>query len=240
MGQDAMDQNVKPWGTASYPQRRLQATWDSESEQSVYDATFYENDRRVLGAATPFVRCFFLRELGEWDSCIDLGCGLGLGLWMRALLDDGKDAWGVDFSDGARATNVLGDRYVHADLTQPLQVNRAFDVVTSWEVFEHLTRDVHGAYLDNIVALQPRLLILSCAGFRVSGRDTGDLDPPLEKQKGRHHHSCMTLRELAETITARGFELDGLRSCIWRQVAKVPRHYRQNTLVFCTPGSELS
>lgn len=148
------------------------------------------------------------------------------------MLQDGKDVVGVDFSEGAHAVQQLGERYVHHDLTQPLELGRRFDVVTCWEVFEHLPREQHAALLNNVDTLDPHVLIMSCAGLRVTGRDIGELDPVYEKQKGRHHFSCMPLREFAELVSARGWVLDGLLSVLWRQVPKLPRHHRNNTLIF--------
>jgi hypothetical protein len=223
--------STNKWGQVKYKKHVLSgAAWDSEKEKHVYDEVFYKNDVDDLRVATPFVRRFMLKELDHWDSCCDLGCGLGL--WVGSLIGDKKDVIGVDFSDGAKEMNILGERYIHSDLTKPINIGRTFDVVTCWEVFEHLPSELHVPLLDNVVALKPKVLIMSCAGMKVTGRDTGELDPPLEKQKGRHHYSCMPLREFAEIVNKSGFQVDGLLTALWRQVPKLPSHYRNNTLIF--------
>lgn len=219
------------WGRVSYDKRVLgKNPWNSTEESKVYDEVFYENDRKDIAVAAPFVRRYFLRDLPGWDSCCDLGCGLGT--WMTTLTADGKDVAGVDFSVGAQASNTLGDRYHHHDLTQPFDLGRTFDVVTCWEVFEHLPREMHAGFMDNVLRLDPKVLIMSCAGMRCIGADTGELDPVVQKQKGRHHYSCMPLKEFASIIVARGFQVDGVLSSVWRQVPRLPNHYRHNTLVF--------
>lgn len=220
------------WGQVTYPKKKLSKNdaWDADLEKSVYDAEFYQADDSDLIAAAPFVRRFMLTELGQWESMCDLGCGTGV--WASTLLASGKDVVGVDFSTGATAGHKLGDRFVAGDITQPLKLERAFDVVTCWEVFEHLPAAQQRDLLANIAALNPRILIASCAGFRVHGTDKGQLNPKLEKQKGRHHYTCLSVRDFAELVMGSGFVVDGILTAIWHSVPKLSPHHRKNTLIF--------
>src|SRR5262249_47743167 len=88
---------------------------------------------------------------------LDLGCAGG-GL-VRSILEDGGFAVGVEGSTHARE-NVHGgwgtipDYLFTADITKPFQLSNGkplkFNVVTGWEVLEHIPEDRLSAVIENI------------------------------------------------------------------------------------------
>jgi 2-polyprenyl-3-methyl-5-hydroxy-6-metoxy-1,4-benzoquinol methylase len=83
---------------------------------------------------------------GDTPSFLDLGCAGG-GL-VESLAVEGWNAFGIDGSDysqarGREAWGRMPERFFTADLTEPfllLQNERVarFDVITMWEVLEHI------------------------------------------------------------------------------------------------------
>lgn len=118
-------------------------------------------------------------DLGRPLRLLDLGCSGGG--FVRECIDDGCLAVGVEGSDYsarmARAEwGVLGGRFLFtADITRPFRVMAvwdgtpsmlSFDVITGWEVLEHIARSDIAAVCANIRSHlgETGLAILSISG----------------------------------------------------------------------------
>ena len=96
-------------------------------------------------AEAPALRRTFARRLRELAGgqppgrLLDVGCGTGL--LVEAALAQGWDAYGVDASAHAveQAQRVLGGR-VRAGTLEQADFGAPFDLVTGFDVFEHLYR----------------------------------------------------------------------------------------------------
>ena len=130
-----------------------------------YDSVWTETwgDMQDLGPVHRHSRRILVdlaKPLGVY-SILDVGCGNGanLALLQRELAT--TDVVGVDISptalDVARA-RVRGELLV-ADLTQPLVLDRRFDLVISSQVIEHLPDD--DAFLANLRRLSSRYVLVA-------------------------------------------------------------------------------
>lgn len=219
-------------GKVSYKRGKLDPeNYDPSFEKTVYDAAYYEHYRELLKAGVPFIRRFFLTVLPPFESVIDIGCGTGD--FIAPMIAEGKDVLGVDFSVGSVEINVLGDRFRNIDITKPFDLGRKFDVLTSFEVYEHIPAGTaEKQYLENIKNIGANYMIISCAGMKVAGKDTGELYPKLEKQWGRRHYNCLTLEDFASRVCALGYEVDGLKTVQWSKTPAIPGYLKHNTVVF--------
>src|SRR5437016_3032113 len=94
-------------------------------------------------------------ELLRPGSVADIGCGVGT--WLAVFQAHGvKDILGVD---GAyvdrRALHIPSGSFHPHDLTQPLPLNRTFDLAMSLEVGEHLPASSAGRLVDTLTGLAP-------------------------------------------------------------------------------------
>jgi 2-polyprenyl-3-methyl-5-hydroxy-6-metoxy-1,4-benzoquinol methylase len=70
---------------------------------------------------------------------LDVGCALGF--FAKLVQDDGLDAYGVDISEYAvsEGKKLLGNKMAVANIEEELPFpNGFFDVITAWDVLEHL------------------------------------------------------------------------------------------------------
>jgi 2-polyprenyl-3-methyl-5-hydroxy-6-metoxy-1,4-benzoquinol methylase len=89
---------------------------------------------------------------------LDLGCAGG-GL-VRSILHDGGLAVGVEGSDFSRVHGraewpIIPDNLFTADITRPFELHRdgaplAFDVITAWDVLEHIEEAGLAGVLANV------------------------------------------------------------------------------------------
>jgi 2-polyprenyl-3-methyl-5-hydroxy-6-metoxy-1,4-benzoquinol methylase len=120
--------------TALHYERRRHNVWD---EEILSDAAehFYRDARRT-------VHDQFLAEVSRRrvpGKLLDIGCGLGV--FMAAAAAAGWDVYGCDTSASwvARARSRVGvDRVVHAGAHAGMFGGRRFDLITLWDVLEHV------------------------------------------------------------------------------------------------------
>lgn len=112
------------------------------------DSTRHEGFNRKLFGLFPEVRL------------LDLGCAGG-GL-VASIIEDGGTAAGIDGSDYSQATRraewgkLPGGILFTADITRPFSLEEddgspaLFDVVTAWEVLEHIPEELVPAMMGNV------------------------------------------------------------------------------------------
>jgi SAM-dependent methyltransferase len=158
----------------------------------------------------------FIMESIALDCVVDVGCGLGA--WLSVFQECGVGrVLGIDgdYVDRDRLKISPTDFRSH-DLTQPLQIDRSFDLAMSMEVAEHLDSEYAENFVDTLVALAP-VVLFSAA---------------IPDQPGEHHVNCQWPAYWAELFYQRGYLLfDHLRLKFW-QNDKVSWWYAQNILLF--------
>jgi 2-polyprenyl-3-methyl-5-hydroxy-6-metoxy-1,4-benzoquinol methylase len=144
---------------------------------------------------------------------LDVGCGAGA--FLAALKGVGWDVWGVE-PGAAAATDTrsrLGPHILHGTLEQVDLPAAAFDLITLWDVIEHLPdpaatlRHIGGLLRPGGVLLiqTPRI---DCPDARIWGAAWSGYDPP-------RHLVVFSGYTLARTLAAAGFasrEVPGLAS----------------------------
>ncbi|MEJ2187779.1 MAG: class I SAM-dependent methyltransferase [Gemmatimonadota bacterium] len=119
------------------------------------------------------------------ESVLDLGCGVGRSL--DYFLEHGVDAIGVENSPLAIRHARNADHIVQANLNDPVDLGRRFDLVWSYEVVEH----IHPQFVDNLMETFSKhadRVVLSAARPGQGGQGHFNEQPPaywIEKFEGR-------------------------------------------------------
>jgi SAM-dependent methyltransferase len=157
-----------------------------------------------------------LEIVGPVRSVVDVGCGLGT--WPRAFNESGiADAWGIDGShvDSARLL-IPVDKFLKRDLSQPLKLDRQFDLVVSLEVAEHLPSDAAETLVESLTRLGSLVLFSAAIPF----------------QGGTKHLNEQWPQYWSKIFEEKGFSLiDCIRRKVWGN-PRVQPCYAQNTLLF--------
>jgi hypothetical protein len=184
-----------------------------------YDARFYAGlAERVSGSAR--VGAPLIMDLLAPRSAIDIGCGHGD--WLHALQLCGvEEILGVDgVHVNPKDLNIPEAAFLAWDLTQPLRVERRFDVALSLEVAEHLPSHCAELFVRSLTALAPAV-VFSAA---VPG------------QGGVQHVNEQWPWYWQERFAAAGYRcLDILRKSLWG-CPDVAAYYQQNLYLFVDPA----
>lgn len=117
---------------------------ESVSLSGFYDCGYYHGDAYEDYAFEKLRRNFlgkvrFVKKFCDSGRLLDVGCALGF--FVKVAEDEGFDAYGIDFSEYAvgEARKMVGDKVVCGDVEKglPFKTN-FFDVVTAWDLLEHL------------------------------------------------------------------------------------------------------
>lgn len=161
----------------------------------------------------PFIRAAL--DLLAPKSVLDLGCGSGLYplLYRHCGV---PDVLGVDGME-TEATVLDAGTYVRADLQQPFDAGRKFDLVVCLEVVQHLHPDATDVVLDTIArhVAEGGTIVFSMA------------EPG---QPGNGHINCRTISEVLDLWALRGWFPDVPQTLGIRAIASMS-WFRRNTLI---------
>jgi SAM-dependent methyltransferase len=185
------------------------------SQQVAYTAEFFEvlqaGSRRSAREIIPTILEFI-----QPQSVVDVGCGDGT--WLSVFQDFGiQDYLGIDgdYVDQA-ILQIPAERFLPFNLSQPIQLDRPFDLVVSLEVAEHLTTEVSAVFVDSLTRLGKVILFSAAIPF----------------QGGVDHVNEQWLDYWVALFEQKGYvAIDCLRRRIW-QNEKVEFWYAQNTVFF--------
>ncbi|MEM3765643.1 MAG: class I SAM-dependent methyltransferase [Candidatus Bathyarchaeia archaeon] len=169
----------------------------------LYDAGYYHGEA-YEDYTFQKLRSHFIHKINSVKKfcysgrLLDVGCALGY--FVKLALNEGFDAYGVDFSEYAikQARKLVGQRVKRADVEKeiPFQEN-SFDIITAWDLLEHL-RDPY-AFLRRIAKF------LKKDGFLfVSTLNYGSLMSKIMKDRwsfitpGYHQTHTITVSDIAD------------------------------------------
>lgn len=98
-----------------------------------------------------------VREYIQFDSVVDVGCGIGS--WLKESLDVGAlKILGIDGNAPEESLLIDKSMFLKAQLDQPLELTDKFDLCISLEVGEHISEEYVEVYLKNLVSLSDVIL----------------------------------------------------------------------------------
>jgi len=180
-----------------------------------YNAEFFAGQRNdSLSSARVVVP--HLLQLCNPRSVADFGSGVGT--WLSAFRELGvEDITGVD-GDYVQTEELLipSNCFHRADLTQPIDLKRRFDLVVSVEVAEHLAENCAATFVDTLTR-HGGVILFSAA---------------IPGQRGTSHINERWPTYWQELFQSRGHEcIDCLRDIFWTD-ERISWWYRQNMLLF--------
>ena len=192
--------------------KRLLAKMVSE----FFNRAYYEEIREGSLASARVVVPIIL-DLVPVKSVCDVGCGIAP--WLSVFRERGvHDILGVD--GGYVDTSLLyipADRFVPLDLSQPVTLERRFDLVVSLEVAQYLPESRAVSFVRDLTAVAS-VVMFSAA---------------VPEQGGTHHINEQWQSYWARLFAAEGYvPVDIIRSMIWDNPT-VEWWYRQNIIIYC-------
>lgn len=157
-------------------------------------------------------------ELVKARSVVDVGCGVGT--WLSVFRSHGvEDVLGVDGDYVPRERLQMPVEQFHAaDLTQPLQAGRRFDLAVSLEVAEHLPPAVSEQFVASLTGLAD-LVLFSAA---------------IPRQHGSDHINERWQSWWADRFAERGYvPIDCVRRRVWSH-PRVEWWYAQNMILYAS------
>ena len=180
-----------------------------------YGGEFFNSQRDTSLTSASIVLPHVL-SLVNPESVADFGCGVGT--WVRALLDMGvTDVVGIDGNYVSDESLVIpGDRFVRADIAQPVDLDRKFDLAISMEVAEHLPPAKAAVFIDTLTR-HSDVVLFSAA---------------VPRQGGTYHVNEQWPDYWNGLFSAHGYRcVDILRDVFWED-DRIAWWYRQNMFLF--------
>lgn len=180
-----------------------------------YSHDFYEKNREGIRKSAKVIVPLVL-DLLKPASVVDVGCGPGT--WLSVFHESGiEDYLGLDGQwVDVEQLKIPLERFRRTDLSQPVLLDREFDLVVSLEVAEHLPAQAADGFVRSLTGLG-RAVLFSAA---------------IPYQGGVHHVNEQWPGYWIERFAANGFEaVDAVRHRIWNDPA-VEFCYAQNTFIF--------
>ena len=186
------------------------------SDDEFYNDGFYKDQAEASYKSAKLVLDVVFKEIFEPSSVLDIGCGTGS--WLSAASELGvQDIWGLDGSS-AVVNHLMIDKknWRQEDLSQPILLNRQFDLAMSLEVAEHINVRSHSHFVQNLTA-HSEIILFSAA---------------LPYQGGTGHQSENWPQYWQALFEEEGYDCyDIIRDKIWN-TRGIQFWYKQNIFVF--------
>lgn len=190
--------------------------------EEIYKGSYFKGRERHLAWRAPIVCKAIVDLLPGVKSAMDVGCAVGD--LVKGFLDLGLDAHGLEGSKNAYPYMMVPmDKIIEHDLRYRLETGRRFDLITCFEVAEHIEPEHARQFIENICSVATHWVILSAA-------------PP--GQGGTYHVNCQSPDYWIEEFRHLGFLYrndlaESLKQALspWRKKPGI-KAYWQNTMVF--------
>lgn len=186
-----------------------------------YSAQFYDYiSSGSRASAKEFIP--LLRAALEIDNVVDIGAGQGA--WAAEWLAAGVNTVAaVDGHYVSEDTLLIPKQcFIAHDLSQPLDLERRFDLVQSLEVAEHIAADRAECFIDSLAA-HGDIVLFSAA---------------VPHQGGEHHVNEQPIEYWRRKFAARGYAaFDWLRPQL-RDNDRVEPWYKFNAVLYANPAGQ--
>jgi hypothetical protein len=140
----------------------------------IYKPGFFKR-RDSLSWRAPII-CGPIIEILRPNSVIDVGCAIGD--LVEDFLEKGLDAYGLEGTENIIPWIKISQwRLYFKDLRTKIDLGKKFDLVTCFEVFEHIEPEYADILIANLIKMSDRLLISAA--------------PP--GQGGHYHVNCQPM-----------------------------------------------
>ena len=155
----------------------------------IYKPGFFKR-RDSLSWRAPII-CGPVIEILRPKSVIDVGCAIGD--LVEYFLEKGLDAYGLEGTENIIPWIKISQwRLYFKDLRMKIDLGKKFDLVTCFEVFEHIEPEYADILLANLTGMSDRLLISAA--------------PP--GQGGHYHVNCQPISYWNEKFDRLGYKSD--------------------------------
>ncbi len=177
------------WYDADYFEHGVKSNWDQGYHWHHFSGLFQET-------AAFLAECF-----PEAQSILDVGCAKGF--LVRALREAGRECWGFDTSRWAvEHAEEAARPFIECAGIDDVRLERKFDLLVAFEVFEHLTEAQAAGFLKRARAAVNIGILATIPSYE------GDTPPPPDADD----------RDLAHvTIESRAWWHDLFLRCNWKQ-----------------------
>lgn len=129
----------------------------AEFMSSGYNKSFYSNLHDETEYSAEAITGI-VQDLIKPSSVVDVGCGVGT--WLKVMERNGiNDILGIEGTWVKDEAIVISkDKFLKADLSKPLQIDRQFDLAISMEVAEHIEERKAEQFVKSLVSLAPAIL----------------------------------------------------------------------------------
>jgi SAM-dependent methyltransferase len=185
------------------------------SAADVYGPDFFAHVNATAERSASRVLPLVMEALAP-RSVVDVGCGTGA--WLAEAARLGVDDYlGVDGYTPGESLRIPVTRFLLQDLTEPVRLDRRFDLVLCLEVAEHLPPTAADTLVGSLARLGSAVLFSAA----------------VPHQGGSNHLNEQWLEYWAERFRAHGLlPVDAIRPSVWDD-GEVAWWYRQNALLFC-------
>ena len=213
-----MRQRRLPVGTASHGGRGPGLSPDLAS---LYPLQWFRN--RTKSARGPHKSSRYLADLiyGEFSPRRVIDLGAGTCAFANRIAELGGKVVAVEGSEFCQEFAIPPTRFIAHDLCQPLLLRGRFDLVTSWDVIEHIPAVAEATVVETIVRLAGKWVVVSIDASRW----------------GRHHVNCHSKGYWRERFENAGLRYSlektrGLAQKILAHPLITSKWYGRNLLVF--------